>query len=116
MSQEFSTEDGITSTLCCLPLQLKTQPCCDASLLQDALKVSLQSKTSLWGLEEVVAQAKLPVQEKEMPKAEISQSQLLIVQSYQGVLLLENARETLKTCSQWPGTESTVLLPEGCTG
>lgn len=65
-------------------LQIKAHPCCDASLLHDTLKISLQSKTSLRGLEQAASQAELPVQAKEMPKVEISQSQLLIVQSNMG--------------------------------
>lgn len=114
----------ITFTLCCLPLQLETQPCC----LQDASKTSLSSNTLLWCLGQSVAQAKLPAQAEKRPKAEISHCQPLDVQSDMGTLVVRppkfrestggpflpvNAMGTLKTCSVWPGTENTVLLPRG---
>lgn len=108
-------EDVITSTLCCLPLQLETRPRC----LQDASKTSLSSNTLLWCLGQSVAQAKLPVQAEKRPKAEISHCQPLDVQSDMGTLVVRppkfrestggpflpvNAMGTLKTCSVWPGT------------
>ena len=115
---EFSTEDVITSTLCCLPLQLETQPRC----LRNA------SKTSLWCLGQAVAQPELPAQAEKRPKAEISHCQPLDVQSDMGRLVVRapNFREstgcpllavdamgTLKTCLLWPGIENTVLFPRG---